>query len=99
MIVIDPNDSTHDLYLIPRYYDTGTALRVLLRDENTRGEETLTPNTETLVDEYLQLNITKTAIEGNSYSVKVYDSDNDKIYWRGRIYTTAQVPQQYKLNG
>lgn len=99
MHVLDPNNTTHTVYLYPRYYDTGTTLRVDMTQEDRDSTSTITPNSVTLSDQYMVIELDLTCVEGENYGVKVYDSTNDQIYYRGKVFVTEQTPQEFKLYG
>lgn len=100
MWILNPNNSSHDVFFVPRHYDLGTSLRVELENEDNRQVTTLVPEQSSLVSEYLRLRIKVPCSEGQSFRVKVYDiGNNNQIYYRCKAFCTEQVTQEYKING
>lgn len=99
MVVVNPNDTAHEVNIVPRTEVNNTVLiRVVLFNESTGESETqigtLNPINDTRV-----LNFTKAFNENDRYSFSVENatSPNDIIY-RGLLIATTQTPQDYKVD-
>lgn len=95
MIVIDPNDTTHNITITPRYYNAN-ANTFKITDEDTRLESTLV-NSKSISNGQATYTVDITTSEGKSYSVKI--EDGSLVVWRGKIFVTEQTTQIYKING
>ena len=93
MIVVDPNITSHDIKLIPRYYPTG-ALTFVTYNEATQVSATIA-NTYVITDGILTLSFTATFAEDDNFQYQL--SEVDEVVSRGKIFATAQTPQDYKL--
>jgi len=94
MNVINHNDASHTIRVIPRRYCVG-ALTLELRDEYTKTTTTPTP-TFYFDSGYLYLTFALTAGENDKYRVKITDTSG--VIYRGKIIATAQSTQEYELN-
>ena len=92
MTVLNPNDATHDIKLIPRYYPTG-ALTFVTYNEVTQASNTIA-NTYVIVDGILTLSFTFTFEEDDNIQFQV--SEVEEVVYRGKIFATTQTPQDYK---
>lgn len=99
MLVIDSTDTTHEIYVPPRSLSTGVDMRLRIKDEDGTTYAVITPNTIIIVNQYLRINFDLSTSEGKTYELKIYDNDDDTTYYRGKITATAQVKQEYKING
>lgn len=100
MVIFNPDNSSHDIYIVPRYQSNPATLRVDLYDENDRTTATVVPEDTDFLGIYLQVRIKRPVSEGDSFGIKIYDSaNNDLIYWRGKAFCTTQTTQQYRING
>jgi hypothetical protein len=95
MIVIDPNDASHDLRVIPRVYNNN-ANTITLYDENRRTTSTPS-NVKAISNGYATYTLSLTVVEGDSFSVKIVEGST--VIWRGRIFATDQTTQSYQING
>lgn len=95
MIVIDPNDTTHFIRVIPRNYDNN-ANTFNLYDETNRDTTSIT-NTKVLSNGFAIYEVDLTVSEGEEFSVKI--NDGNTVVWRGKIFVTSQTTQAYKING
>ena len=99
MVVLDFNDSTHNLKIIPRYYNVTNVHTLKLYNENTEVESTETIDSRSLADGYITYTFDKTILENESYSYKITDNTTTKVVSRGRIFVTDQTTQTYSING
>lgn len=92
MNVVNPNDAEHTLKLIPRYYPT-EAITMSLFNEATQVSEAI-DNTYTITDGNLFLTFEYTFTENQKFQIKL---DDTEIVYRGKLFSTSQDPQEYKL--
>lgn len=92
MIVIDPNITSHNIKLIPRYYPTG-ALTFVTYNEATQESGNISV-TYVITDGILTLSFTNTFVEDDNYQYQL--SEGTEVVSRGKIFVTAQTPQDYK---
>lgn len=93
MKVIDPNNTTHTLILIPRYYPTNS-LFLDITEEQTDVTERIT-NTYSITDGKLSIVFDYDFTDKYKYSFKI--SEDTEIVYRGKLVITQQDPQEYKL--
>lgn len=93
MKVVDPNDTTHSITLIPRF-DTDELLTLILYNEVTKTETTVT-NTHQTVNGNLVITYDFTYENKDRYQIKILEG-NDIVY-RGKIIATDQTTQDFKL--
>ena len=92
-MVIDPSNSTHTLNVVPRFYPSN-ALVVSLYNE--AAQTTATPSTTyNITNGKLNLTFTFTFIDKDRHQIKV--TEGTKIVYRGKLQTTTQDPQDFKL--
>ena len=97
MNVIDPNNASHVIKVIPRYYNITNAHTFSLYDEDLRTSTSLS-QTRTIADGYINYTVSITTSEGKSYSVKITDDITGNVVYRGKIFATAQTTQDYQIN-
>lgn len=93
MNVVNPNDTEHTIKLIPRYYPTD-AITLSLFNEATQISENV-DNTFTVTDGNLFLTFEYTFTENQKFQIKL--NEDDEIVYRGKLFSTTQDPQEYKL--
>ena len=91
MNVVNPENTTHTLTLIPRYYVCGT-VDLYLYNESTQFE-TIVDNLYLLENGYLTISFDFTFLESDKYQYKLV-SDSEIIY-RGSIFATSQEVDNY----
>ena len=93
-MVVNPNDATHSIRVIPRYTPIG-ALTVSIFEKYS---ETLTEvsNTYTYVNGYLTIGFDYTFTERDNYKLTIVN--DSQILYRGFIFATSQTPQTFKLS-
>ena len=103
MKIVDPNNASHNIDLIPRFENfSGDTIIVSIYDETTKemGETTILSPTNTngiLSITIFNFLITPVVFINNStYQLKIVDNNNDVVY-RGKILATTQDPQSFKL--
>ena len=95
MKVINPNDATHSVSIIPRFNDT-TTVTMLITDEATKTEVLATSFTYVLTNGIGVAAFDNTLVEKSKYSFKLLDNGTEIIY-RGKMLATTQETQDYKL--
>jgi len=93
MKVVSPNDTSHTLTFIPRYYPT-TAISFTLINEVTKVEETIT-TTNSVTDGILSVSFDYTFAERDKYNIKI--SEGNEIVYRGDLFCTEQEPQDFDI--
>jgi len=93
MKVIDFNDSTHEIKVIPRYYTENT-VQIELINEVDRVTTT-TSNSYTITDGIMTYGFTHAFIENDKYQFTLLDGST--VIYRGKLIATAQTTQAYKL--
>ena len=92
MKVVDPNNLSHSIELIPRTYQENVVLD--LYNEVTKVETTVA-NTSSFLDGIFTINFDFTFAENDKYQIKI--SKGTEIIYRGKLIATTQEPQKYKL--
>lgn len=95
MKVVLPSNTSHVIYLIPRFY-TYDDLVLNLYNESTKEETDITllyGSSFNISDGYVSINFDHTFLEGDKYQLKI-TSDSDVVY-RDKIFATEQTPQDY----
>jgi len=93
MIVINPEATEHTITVIPRYYPTD-AVTVSVYNEATQQTISL-DNTYEIVDGQMFVSFEFEVSENVNYQIAILE-DSEVVY-RDKIFTTSQVPQEYKL--
>jgi len=89
---VDPNDTTHLIAIIPRYYVDGE-IDLFLYNELTQVETTLTPIYVTQ-NGIMTLTFDFNFSENDKYQVKITDANG--IIYRDKIFATSQITQDFK---
>lgn len=95
MNVINPNNTSHQLKIIPRFYPDGS-VSLQLKDEFTKVVTTISID-PVITDGYMYLTFNHTFKNNSNYQVMV--SENDEVVYRGKLFATTQWAdtQNYKL--
>ena len=93
MKVIDPNNTSHTLVLIPRYYPTNS-LTLEITEEASGVSESIA-NTYSITDGELSIEFTYDFTGKDKYSLKL--NENTEVVYRGKLIVTDQQAQDYKL--
>jgi len=92
-MVINPSNSTHTLNVIPRYYPSNILVVSLY---NEASKVTTTPtSTYNVTNGKLNITFTFTFVDKDRHQVKV--TEDDVVVYRGKLLTTTQEPQEFKL--
>lgn len=94
MNVINPNDLTHELVIIPRVYPTESLVLYLFNEAKQTEDEI--PNTYEVINGEMFVAIDLDVNEGDKFDLKI--TELDQVIYRGKIIATSQEPQKYKLN-
>jgi hypothetical protein len=93
MNVVDPNNTAHNIFIIPRNYDIDTPV-LNLYNEATRLAEDVDFEFS-ITDGKMSIVFDFTFLENDRFRVKI--SEGNEIYYRGKLFATSQPPQEYKL--
>ena len=95
MKVIDPNNATHSISIIPRFNDAvGVTMEII--NEATKVVYTDALNTFSVVDGIGLVNFDLDAEEKSKYSFILSDGVTEVVY-RGKLIATEQETQEYKI--
>ena len=94
MNIVNPNNTSHDIKIIPRF---GTPFEVVfeLYNEQTQLTETIV-NTFTFSDGYLTILFNYDFIDGQKFQIKLIDDIT--VIYRGKLMATTQTPQTFKAS-
>lgn len=94
MNLLNPNNTTHILKIIPRFYPVGDVSVELTN--GVAGDTSLITVTPTISNGYMFLQFEKAFEENSSWQVKV--TGENEIVYRGKIFVTGQSAdtQNYK---
>jgi len=93
MIVVNPEDTTHNIVIIPRFYPTDTIVISLF---NEATQQTSTPaNTYLTTDGNTEIQFEYVFTENQNFQIKITEAD--EVVYRDKIFSTSQDPQGYKL--
>ena len=93
MKVVNPNDGSHTIQLIPRFYPFNS-LVLELKDEQTKIAVIVT-NTYIVSDGVMTINFDFDFTNKEKFEIKI--TENDNVVYRGKIIATTQESQDYKL--
>jgi len=92
MNVVNPNDTTHVISIVPRY-NLGEGVATLnLYNEVTQLDEDI-EFTYLNTDGKWTVSFVYTFNEGDRYQIRI--TENLGVAYRGKIFATSQNPQQY----
>ena len=72
MTTLDPSSGTQNLVCIPRVHSNATAYKVVIRNESTSEESTITPSGESVSNGVYTFPFVYTPKEGTSYYIRLY---------------------------
>ena len=97
MIVINSDNTSHSIYITPRYYNIDNSHTLSIKDDDTLIS--VTPSvTRTLEKGYIKYDFDLTTSEGKSYDFTITDATTTNVIHRGQLFATAQTSQNYKIN-
>lgn len=96
MDIFNPENTTHTLKIIPRFYPDGQ-ITVNLKDEKTK-EVTSFTLTPTVTDGYMYIDIEHEFSDNTNFQIEI-KSVEDVVY-RGKLFVTNQAgdTQAYKIS-
>ena len=94
MKVVDPNDTTHTIKLIPRFYGI-SSIDLSLYNEADQVTTTVT-DAYSVTNGIATLIFDFTFLEDDKYQFKLVDGST--VIYRGKLIATSQEPQEYKLD-
>jgi len=93
MIILQDTNTTQSFSIIPRFY---TAESISFTSESTGA--TLSYAVTPVLDRYYHvISGVFNLVEGNYYTLKVYDDSNDVVY-RDKVFVTNQTIADYSVN-
>jgi hypothetical protein len=93
MKVVNPDEASHTIGVIPRYYGfTGAILTLtsLAKDVNQ-----VVSHTESVVDGVLTIGFDFDFIERDKYSIKLLEGT--EVVYRGQLFATDQATQDFDI--
>ena len=93
MKVVDPNNTTHTINLIPRIYSV-SSIDLSLYNEATQVTTSVT-DAYSVTDGVATIIFDFTFEDNDKYQFKLVDGS--EVVYRGKLIATAQDPQDYKL--
>ena len=100
MKILSVDSSSQSFTLTPRFLSTNQTLE--LYNEDTRVLTTfvsgvnLTASVLNVVA--LTLSFTYAVTNNQTFRIKLINTDNSEILWRGKAFATSQETQNYKIN-
>ena len=93
MKIVDPNNTNHLIYIVPRYYtDLATTLNIY--DEATKVNDVAT-NVFTTLNGVTTVNFYYNFKDKAKYQIKLTDVNG--VVYRGKLMATSQDSQDYKM--
>ncbi len=93
MKILNPDNTTHQIVLQPRFDPTGSIILSFTNEVDKVVSEVL--NTYTFENGVMSISFDLTVLEGNRYFIKALE--NNSVIYRGRAFATSQIPQDYSL--
>lgn len=94
MKVVDPNNVTHSITLIPRF-NTSEPLTLILYNEVTKKKTTVI-NTHQTIDGNMVVTYDFTFADKDRFQMKILDGLD--VVYRGKLIATTQTTQEFMLN-
>jgi len=94
MIVINPNNTSHNILFPPRFKPTDE-LVLNLFNEALQTYENL-DNEYSINDLTINMGFDLICIEGAKYQIKI--TENDLVVFRGKLFATSQNTETYKAS-
>lgn len=92
MNVVNPNDTIHEISIVPRY-DLGDGFALLTLYNEVTQESSEPGFNYSGVNGDWRVFITFTFNEGDRYQIKI--TENNGVAYRGKIFATTQGTQEY----
>jgi len=94
MNVVNPNDTAHEIVIIPRYYPSDAIVVDLFNEAKQTSE--IVENTYGVENGKLTLRFDYEFIEGGRFQIKITEAS--EVVYRGKIFATTQEPQNYSTS-
>lgn len=94
MKALSPDNTTHEISLIPRFYPAGAVVFSITK-EGYNVTETVA-NSYSITNGVMTVTVDYTVTEGDRYSIKITEGSN--VVYRGNIISTEQETQSYTQN-
>tara|TARA_R110000803_G_scaffold37563_1_gene80937 strand:+ start:12768 stop:13076 length:309 start_codon:yes stop_codon:yes gene_type:complete len=95
MIVVNPNELSHTIKIIPRY-ESDNSLNLSIKDNFRDITTDMTP-TYSYFEGVLSLTFDYTFSDEGRYQVSLTDTVSNEVVYRGAFISTTQDTQDYKL--
>ena len=96
MKVINQDDTTKKLYILPRSYNSQLSTVINLTNRDTNEDTVITPDSIDYESNNLVISFTNsTWIEGDNFEFEVVQSD---VIFKGTIFVTNQNAEIYTIN-
>ena len=89
MNVVNPNNTNHNLKIIPRFYPSGDLVFELDNDQ-------IIDNTYYFDGGYIYLTFELDILEGQKFQIKI--TENNEVVYRGKLIATSQDTQTFKAS-
>lgn len=103
MTVFNPDNVTHTFKIIPRDYadlNILSPLSIALLNEDKNVDVVVTEFTITdTCNGYLSMSFIAKLNEGESFQIKITNTDTEEIIFRGKAFATDKATQNYNING
>lgn len=96
MVILRPDNTTHEITIIPRL--NSSTISIVMKNESKGTTEVFDNISTTYSNGYLTFEIEKAVVESESFEYAVYGLDNELLF-RGKAFATNQIDlQNYKTN-
>ena len=92
MKILSPNDTTHSISLVPRYYPDDVVTLTLF-NESTK-ENIVIPNNYTVLNGLFTIQFDYNFTNKDKFSFKI---EENEVIFRGKLLITEQGTQDYKI--
>lgn len=101
MIVVNPDNVSNTISVLPRYYDEVASdnFTVEITNEDTRQLIVSTESSITVTDGFLSFDTDANFRNNSTYKLKIYNTISELVYFRDKIFSTNQSEQNYRING
>lgn len=96
MIVVNPTDVTHNVEIVSRNSPSSTTFTLELKDDVTKVVTSIAVTYAVVNQGRINFSFDHNFNSGDSYQIKILDVDNTILY-RGLLYATSQVTQEFEL--
>ncbi len=96
MIVVNPTDVTHNVEIVSRKSPSSTTFTLELKDDITKVVTSIVVTYTVVNQGRINFSFDHNFNSGDSYQIKILDVDNTILY-RGLLYATSQVTQEFEL--